>query len=297
MGTMFKKDGALNIPDKEEQVRHQAIIKSHKSAIKSAFCPHGHDLMSAVKIDGYKGIHFIYRELKTGREADIVITAIVGDCTKVYLNGEPFDEDETVAIFCPTCRAELLNHGVCECGNHDYLFFLDEKLDMDCAQTFCSRIGCGRASKLHVSRGEASVVEEEEGSVVIAGYCSNGHSLISDVKIDQHPGIGLVYKSLDQKKESEIVISAMVGETHKVIIKGEPFEKGERVCVYCPTCREELPILFNCKCSAPIYMFFLDRDLHYNRGQSFCSRVGCADSSRSLLSNQALKEFTVSQIP
>ena len=60
MGTMFKKDGTLNIPNQEEKVRHQAIIKSHKITIKSAFCPHGHDLMSSVKIDGYKGIHFIF---------------------------------------------------------------------------------------------------------------------------------------------------------------------------------------------------------------------------------------------
>jgi hypothetical protein len=297
MGTMFKKDGTLNFPDLEEQVRHQAIIRSHKSAVKSAFCPHGHDLMSSVKIDGYKGIHFIYREQKTGREAEIVITAIVGDCTKVYLSGEPFEEDEIVAIFCPTCRVELHNHGVCECGVHDYLFFLDEKLSTDCAQTFCSRIGCGRASKLHVSRDESSVIEQKESSVVIAGYCSNGHSLISDVKIDQRPGIGLIYKSLDQKKEAEIVISATVGETHRVLLKGEPFEKGERVCIYCPTCREELPILFDCKCGAPIYMFFLDQDLDYNRGQAFCSRVDCAESSRSLMSKQALEEFMVNQIP
>ncbi len=297
MGTMFKKDGTLNFPDMEEQVRHQAIRKNHKSVVKSAFCPQGHDLMSSVKIDEHKGIHFIYQEQKTGREADIVITAVVGDCTKVYLNGEPFAKDEIVNVLCPTCREALPNHGLCECGIHDYLFFLDRKLSMDCAQTFCARIGCVSGSKLHLSRDDASVIEQMESHVVTAGYCSNGHSLISDVKIDQYPGIGLIYKSLDQEKEAEIVISATIGETHKVILKGEAFEKGEAVNVCCPTCREELPILFDCRCGAPIYMFFLDRDLHFNRGQAFCSRVGCAESSRTLLSKQALKEFMVAQIP
>ena len=297
MGTMFNRNGTLNFPDLEEQVRHQAIAKSRKSVIKSAFCPNGHDLISSLKIDGYNGIHFIYKELKDGREAQIVITAIVGDCTKVYLTGEPFEDNEIVSIFCPICGEELPKHDTCECGVYDYLFFLDKKLSTDCAQTFCSRVGCNRASKLHVSRAEASVIEQMEEDVVISGYCSNGHSLISDIKINQYPGIGLIYKSLDQKKDTEIVISATIGETHKIILKGEPFKKGEIVCACCPTCGEELPILFNCKCGAPVYMFFLDQSLHFNRGQAFCSRIGCAKSSNSLLSNQALKEFMVNQMP
>jgi len=297
MGTMFNKNGTLNFPDLEKQGRHQTMAKSQKSIIKSAFCPNGHNLISSVKIDGYKGIHFIYKELKTGREEQIVITAIVGDSTKVYLHGEPFEENETVRIFCPVCKEELPRHGTCECGVNDYLFFLDKKLSTDCAQTFCSRVGCNKASKLHVSANEPTVVEQVEEEVVIAGYCSNGHNLISDIKINQYPGIGLIYKSLDQKKETEIVISALVGKTHKIILKGEPFKEGELVIACCPTCGKELPILFNCKCGAPVYMFFLDQSLHYNRGQAFCSRVGCVKSSHSLLSAQALKEFMVDQLP
>ncbi|MCP4115076.1 MAG: hypothetical protein GY737_06630 [Desulfobacteraceae bacterium] len=291
MTKIFHKDGTLIIPDTKKEDWQTTIVKKHKTFVKAAYCPKGHNLMSDVKIDDHKGIHFLYREKKTNREADIVITALVGDSTKVYLKGEPFDEGDIVAIYCPICKTELLPHGDCECGTHDYMFFLDEKLAKDCAQTFCSRIGCVQASKLHVAEDEDAVVHKEEKAVVTEAYCPNGHSLISDIKIDHHKGIHLICEERETNREAEVVVTATVGQTHKIILKGEPFEEGQVVNVSCPTCREKLPILFDCECGAPIYMFFLDKNKNYNYGQSFCSRMGCVKSSRLQLSEDMLREF------
>ena len=293
MTKTFKKNGTLNIPDLKNPDWHKTIVKKHKIFVKSAYCPTGHNLMSDVKIDDHKGIHFLYRELKSNREADIVISARVGDCTKVYLKGEAFNDGEIVAIYCPICKTELHTHGDCECGSHDYLFYLDQKLDKNCAQTFCSKIGCAKASKLHVAEDEASVVHKEEKTVITEAYCSNGHNLISDIKIDQHKGLHFIYKEREGNKEAEIVVTATVGNSKKVILKGEPFKEDQIVDIHCPTCREKLPILFDCECGAPIYMFFLDKSMNYNYGQSFCSRIGCVKSSRLQLSEEMLREFMV----
>ncbi len=133
-------------------------------------------------------------------------------------------------------------------------------------------------------------VEENEGKLVLReAYCARGHSLMSQVKIDDHSGIQFVYKG--RENETEIVISPVVGERTKVILTGESFGKGEVVTVLCPTCRSELPVLFNCECGAHIYLFYIDRSLENNYGQSFCARIGCARSSRLRFAKDLLNEF------
>lgn len=135
------------------------------------------------------------------------------------------------------------------------------------------------------------VIEAEGKAVITEAYCQNGHSLISDVKIDRQKGIHFIYTDQDGKKETELVISALVGQRTKVNVKGELFEMGEVAKVLCPACRTELPILFLCECEAPIYLIYLDKSSNPRHAQSFCSRVGCTKASQLRFSQDALTEF------
>lgn len=135
-------------------------------------------------------------------------------------------------------------------------------------------------------------VEKKKGKLVVnEAFCANGHSLISDVKIQGEKGIHFIYTNRSGSKETDIVISPVVRKCRKKILKGEPFKRGETVKILCPVCREELPVLFNCECGAPIYLFYIDRNLDHNFGQSFCSRIGCVKSSRLRFSRDVLQEF------
>ena len=120
-------------------------------------------------------------------------------------------------------------------------------------------------------------------------YCPLGHALISDVEIDGHKGIHFIYTDASGEKETDIVISAVVGKCDKKILKGRAFKKGETVTVLCPDCRTELPILSTCECGAPVYLFFIDKQLHHDYGHSFCSRVGCVKASRLRFSQELLR--------
>ncbi|MBI9090207.1 MAG: hypothetical protein JEZ12_13405, partial [Desulfobacterium sp.] len=74
MTKIFHNDGTLIIPDIKTPDWHESIKKNHKKFVIAAYCPKGHNLMSDVKIDDHRGIHFLYRGLKSNKEADIVIT-------------------------------------------------------------------------------------------------------------------------------------------------------------------------------------------------------------------------------
>ena len=101
---------------------------------------------------------------------------------------------------------------------------------------------------------------EAEGKVVITeAYCQNGHSLISDVKINEQNGLNFIYTDQERTKEGEIVISAVVGDRTKVDLDKTIFDKEEIVKILCPTCRNELPVLFMCDCGAPIYLIYIDK--------------------------------------
>ena len=135
-------------------------------------------------------------------------------------------------------------------------------------------------------------VNKKEGKFIVnEAYCSQGHDLMSDIKIDNYPGIHFVYTDKNADRESEIIISPFVGKCKKNIIKGKAFEKGEIVKILCPACRIELPVLFNCHCGAPIYLFYIDKSLNHYIGQSLCSRVGCVKASQLRFSKDALSEF------
>jgi hypothetical protein len=145
------------------------------------------------------------------------------------------------------------------------------------------------SGRVKVPRG----VVQKKGSAIVVNeaYCPNGHSLISDVEIEGERGIHFIYTDESGSKRTDIVISPVVRKCKKKVLKGEPFRKDETVRILCPHCGTELPVLFNCECGAPIYLFYIGRDLDYNFGQSFCSRIGCVKASQLRFSKDVLKEF------
>jgi len=159
MGNIYKKDGRLNFPIFEELHLPQGKVdeKEGRIILHEAYCPQGHNLISSIKIDDYNGIQFIYTDQDQKREAEVIISPFVGACTKVILKGEHFRDGEIVKIFCPQCRTELPTLSICECEAPIYLFFLDSTLKSTYGQSFCSRIGCSKSSRLRFSR---DVVDE-----------------------------------------------------------------------------------------------------------------------------------------
>ena len=135
------------------------------------------------------------------------------------------------------------------------------------------------------------VIEAQGKAVITEAYCQKGHSLISDIKINEQHGFNFIYTDQEGKKEAEIVISAVVGDRTKVSLDKTIFDQEEIVKILCPTCRNELPVLFMCECDAPIYLIYLDKRSNPRHAQSFCSRIGCTKASRLRFSQEALTEF------
>jgi hypothetical protein len=135
------------------------------------------------------------------------------------------------------------------------------------------------------------IIEARGKAVITEAYCQKRHSLISDVKINDQNGLNFIYTDQERQKEAEIVISAVVGDRTKVNLDKTMFDKEEIVKILCPTCRNELPILFMCECGAPIYLIYLDERSNPRHAQSFCSRIGCTKASRLRFSQDALTEF------
>lgn len=138
---------------------------------------------------------------------------------------------------------------------------------------------------------EGTLKKQGEDLIVREAYCSKGHDLMSDVRIDGEKGIRFLYASPDGSKEAEIVISPFLRKCKKKILSGEPFAKDEPVRILCPFCRIELPVLYDCECGAPIYLFYIDRSLNHHYGQSLCSRIGCVRSSQLRFSGDAMRDF------
>jgi len=123
-------------------------------------------------------------------------------------------------------------------------------------------------------------VRQKSGKLVVnEAYCPQGHNLMSEVKVDDERGIRLIYTDESGAKETEIVISPVVGKCEKRVLKGEAFKDGDIVKILCPDCRMELPVLCDCECGAPIYLFYLDNSMNPRYAQSVCSRVGCVRAS------------------
>jgi hypothetical protein len=139
-----------------------------------------------------------------------------------------------------------------------------------------------------------SKIKKRAGEIVVnEAYCPKGHSLMSEVEVDNEPGLHFIYTDKAGKKETDIVISSVVRKCRKKILKGKAFEKGEIVKILCPICRTELDVMFDCECGAPIYLFYLDKQRNNNYGQSFCSRIGCVKASQLRFSQDMLQEFMI----
>lgn len=154
MDRIFNDRGELIIPVSGggENLKGKIEKKGDYYVVNEAYCARGHSLMSDVLIEGEKGIHFIYTDETGRKETDIIVSPVIRKCIKKVLKGEPFHEGEIVKILCPICRTELPVLFNCECGAKIYLFYIDEKLDHDVGQSFCSRIGCVKSSRLRFSR-------------------------------------------------------------------------------------------------------------------------------------------------
>jgi len=154
MGKIFNAKGKLNIPVEGTISIPKSRIqkKDGELVVNEAYCPKGHSLMSKVKIDNEPGIHFIYTDKTGKRETEIVISPVVRKRIKKVLKGEGFEKNEIVKILCPLCRTELDVLFDCECGAPIYLFYIDKQRNYYYGQSFCSRIGCIKASQLRFSQ-------------------------------------------------------------------------------------------------------------------------------------------------
>jgi Zn finger protein HypA/HybF involved in hydrogenase expression len=142
-----------------------------------------------------------------------------------------------------------------------------------------------------------SKIQKKAGELVVnEAYCPKGHSLMSEVKIDNESGIHFIYTNKTGKRETDIVISPVVRKCRKKILKGEGFSKNEIVKILCPRCRTELDVLFDCECGAPIYLFYINKQRNYYYGQSFCSRIGCVKASQLRFSQDMLQEFIIKHV-
>ena len=155
MGKMFTEDGKLYIPIRESIAMPKEKVDIDEKAgdlvVKAAYCHNGHNMISEVIVDNYPGIHIVYTDLEGGNRAEVVISSVVARRTRVFLSGEPFDDEEIVKILCPTCNEELPILCDCECGAPIYLLYLDKRLQPQYAHSFCSRTGCVKASQLRFS--------------------------------------------------------------------------------------------------------------------------------------------------
>ena len=95
---------------------------------------------------------------------------------------------------------------------------------------------------------------------------------------------------MEQKKPTLLLLQLLV-KRELVTISGDSFKKGEIFKPLCPVCKEELEVLFECECGAPMYLIYLDNNKNKHYGVSFCSKVGCVYSSRMIFSKEAILEF------
>lgn len=154
MGKMFNEDGTLYIPvsGRLKLPKDKVIEAQGMAVITEAYCQKSHSLISDVQIDGQNGLNFIYTDMDGNKEAEIVISSVVGNRTKVNLDKTMFENDEVVKVLCPKCRDELPVLFMCECEAPIYLIYLDKNSNPRHAQSFCSRVGCTKASRLRFSQ-------------------------------------------------------------------------------------------------------------------------------------------------
>ncbi len=135
MGRIFDSKGKLKIPARE--------VKREELVVEKALCPEGHNLITDRHIiNGYPGIELAFRR-ENGQEGMVVLSAILGDRTSVFLKGH-VEEGESVKFLCPVCERPLPILTTCDyCGEGNiYVLFLDTDFSFNNAITFCSKKGC-----------------------------------------------------------------------------------------------------------------------------------------------------------
>ena len=156
--------------------------------------------------------------------------------------------------------------------------------------------------KLHIpildklEHSDSKIETAGDSFIVKEAFCPKGHSLMSKIRINGRRGIKLFLTDKKNKRETEIVVSPILGQHEIITLSGDVFQKNDIVKAYCSTCHTELEVLLDCECGAHMYVFYLDDHLDRNFGISFCSRVGCTKSSKLRFSEEALMDYLTDHI-
>jgi hypothetical protein len=149
----------------------------------------------------------------------------------------------------------------------------------------------------HEPSAETRLVLEEHTNdifvVVTQLFCHNGHNLVNSTELfEGFPGISLWLEGAG--KAGEVVVSPVHGDSSK---RGLDFPKGPKLAIKCPTCREELPVLTNCRCSenAKLRKAFLTPKLSDAHIIAVCDIWGCP-LSRVIDSYEMFSEFLEGRI-
>jgi hypothetical protein len=144
---------------------------------------------------------------------------------------------------------------------------------------------------------ESKLVFEEHTNdifvVVTQLYCHNGHNMVTSKELfDGFPGISLWLEG--GGAQGEIAISPVHGDLTK---RGVEFPSGTKVSILCPTCKEELPELTNCRCSdhGKLRKAFLTPKLSEAHIIAVCDMWGCP-LSRVIDSYEMFTEFLEGRI-
>ena len=124
---------------------------------------------------------------------------------------------------------------------------------------------------------ESSVIRDNKGRIVLTkAYCHNGHFIMTDEhKFEGYAGIKII--AVYGGKEAEIFLSPILNDHRK---KCPVYPHLAVLELQCPVCREPLPHLAPCDCTAgatyrTIYLR-TDADIHWSIG--ICNAYGCPKS-------------------
>ena len=114
---------------------------------------------------------------------------------------------------------------------------------------------------------------------VTEAYCPDGCSII-DKKHEIHgiPGLRIGCRRLGI--EGQFVLSAIEGDSDKIILSGE-LQDRVRYELHCPHCGAMFKKLVNCSCrpDADMVTVGLTPKLDFNNAITFCNVAGCTNST------------------
>jgi len=135
------------VVDENEALPHGLNrLKSGVIAVTKAYCPNGHNLVTAesgARFNGFPGISIMVEGRST--RGIVVLSPIHGDDTKFGEND--FDPGEQVRLTCPQCGAALPSIQPCGCTPDSQLvgMYLDEDLVDGNQVAICNVWGCLRS--------------------------------------------------------------------------------------------------------------------------------------------------------